>query len=203
GISVHALLTELAAAQAVGEHGLIALDWHSGNRSVLVDHELTGVLVGMTLATRPPEIYRALVEATAYGALRIIERLEEYGIAVEEIVNCGGIAEKSPFTMQIYADICDRPMKISRSAQTCALGAAIFGAVAGGAFPDVPSAQAKMTGVKETVFTPIPAHRAVYDELYAIYRELHDAFGLGGSCELGSVMKRLRAIRAGASTGSL
>jgi len=203
GSDAHQLLSFAAAELKPGESGLVALDWNNGNRTILVDPQLTGLLIGQSLHTSAPEIYRALVEATAFGALRIIERLEEYGIAVEEIVNCGGIAEKNPFTMQIYADICNRPMKISRSAQTCALGAAIFGAVAGGAFPDVPSAQAKMTGVKETVFTPIPAHRAVYDELYEIYRELHDAFGVGGSCDLGTVMKRLRAIRAAPSTGSV
>lgn len=196
GPDAHEKLTAAAEKLNPGESGLVALDWNNGNRTILVDPQLTGLLVGQTLHTTAPEIYRALIEATAFGALRIIERLEEYGIAVEEIVNCGGIAEKSPFTMQIYADICNRPMKISRSAQTCALGAAIFGAVAGGAFPDVPSAVAKMTAVKERVFTPIPEHRAAYDELYSIYKELHDAFGVGASCDLGSVMKRLRAIRA-------
>ncbi|MFI5386340.1 MAG: ribulokinase [Fimbriimonadales bacterium] len=196
GPDPHERLSAAGANLRPGQSGLVALDWNNGNRTILVDPQLSGLLIGQTLHTTAPEVYRALIEATAFGALRIIERLEEYGINVEEIVTCGGIAEKSPFTMQIYADICNRPMKISRSAQTCALGAAIFGAVAGGAFPDVPSAQAKMTGVKDTVYIPSPDHRAIYGELYGIYRELHDAFGVGGSCELGSVMKRLRAIRS-------
>ncbi len=116
-----------------GESGLLALDWNNGNRTILVDPLLTGLLVGQTLHTTAPEIYRALVEATAFGALTIIKRFEEYGVRVSEVVNCGGIAEKNPFVMQIYADVCNRPMKVSRSAQTCALGAAIFGAVVGGA----------------------------------------------------------------------
>jgi L-ribulokinase len=193
GPDAHEKLSVEAAKLKAGQSGLVALDWNNGNRTILVDPLLSGLLVGQSLHTTAPEIYRALIEATAFGALRIIERLEEYGIKVDEIVTCGGIAEKSPFTMQIYADICNRPMKISRSAQTCALGAAIFGAVAGGAFPDVPSAQARMTGVKNTVYAPNPANRAIYDQLYATYRELHDAFGTG---VLASVMKRLRSIRS-------
>ena len=132
-----------------GESGLLALDWNNGNRTILVDPLLTGLLVGQTLHTTAAEIYRALVEATAFGALTIINRFEEYGVAVKEVVNCGGIAEKNPFVMQIYADVCNRPMKISRSAQTCALGAAIFGAVAGGAYKTVQQAQRRMTGVKD------------------------------------------------------
>ena len=129
----HADLTRAAEKLRPGESGLLALDWNNGNRTILVDPLLTGLLVGQTLHTTAPEIYRALVEATAFGALTIINRVEEYGVAVKEVVNCGGIAEKSPLVMQIYADVCNRPMKISRSAQTCALGAAIFGAVVGGA----------------------------------------------------------------------
>ena len=131
-----------------GESGLLALDWNNGNRTMLVDPLLTGLLVGQTLHTTAAEVYRALIEATAFGALTIIKRFEEYGVKVGEVVNCGGIAEKNPFVMQIYADVCNRPMKISRSAQTCALGAAIFGAVVGGAYRNVPAAQRKMTGVK-------------------------------------------------------
>ena len=144
----HANLTREAAKLKPGESGLLALDWNNGNRTILVDPLLTGLLVGQTLHTTAPEIYRALIEATAFGALTIINRFEEYGVTVEEVVNCGGIAEKNPFVMQIYADVCNRPMKISRSAQTCALGAAIFGAVVGGAYDDVEQAQQKMTGVK-------------------------------------------------------
>ncbi len=131
---VHANLTKAAARLKPGESGLLALDWNNGNRTILVDPLLTGLLVGQTLHTTAPEVYRALIEATAFGALRIIQRFEEYGVTVREVVNCGGIAEKNPFVMQIYADVCNRPMKVSRSAQTCALGAAIFGAVVGGAY---------------------------------------------------------------------
>jgi L-ribulokinase len=136
------------------------------------------------------------VEATAFGALTIINRFEEYGVKVEEVVNCGGIAEKNPFAMQIYADVCNRPMKISRSAQTCALGAAIFGAVVGGAHSKVELAQKKMTGVKSTVYKPAKAAASVYAELYSLYKQLHDALGTNsGSAQLGQVMKRLIAIR--------
>ena len=173
----HAALTAAAEALAAGESGLLALDWNNGNRTILVDPLLTGLLVGQTLHTTAPEIYRALVEATAFGALTIINRFEEYGIAVEEVVNCGGIAEKNPFVMQVYADVCDRPMKISRSAQTCALGAAIFGAVAGGAHESVEAAQQKMTGFKDLVYEPDAEAAATYKELFALYSELHDTFG--------------------------
>ena len=153
--------------------------------------------MGQTLLhTTAPEVYRALVEATAFGALTIINRLEEYGVAVSEVVNCGGIAEKNPFVMQIYADVCNRPMKISRSAQTCALGAAIFGAVAGGVYRKVEQAQRKMTGVKPHVYRPNKAAIAVYAELYGLYRTLHDAFSAEGrEAKLGQVMKQLIAIR--------
>ena len=153
----HEELTEDGTKLSPGESGLIALDWNNGNRTILVDPLLTGLLVGQSLYTTPAEVYRALVEATAFGALKIINRLEEYGVAVREVVNCGGIAEKSGFVMQIYADVCNRPMKISRSAQTCALGSAIFGAVVGGAHPDVYAAQAAMTGCKDRVYQPDPA----------------------------------------------
>jgi L-ribulokinase len=179
-----------------GESGLVALDWNNGNRTILVDPLLTGLLVGQTLHTTAPEVYRALIEATAFGALTIINRFEEYGVKVEEVVNCGGIAEKSPLVMQIYADVCNRPMKISRSAQTCALGAAIFGAVVGGVYPKVEQAQKKMTGVKSPLYRPNKANASVYAELYPIYRQLHDAFGTTtGSGQLHGVMKRLMAIR--------
>jgi L-ribulokinase len=167
-----------------------------------VDPLLTGLLVGQTLHTTAAEVYRALVEATAFGALTIINRFEEYGVKVEQVINCGGIAEKNPLVMQIYADVCNRPMKISRSAQTCALGAAIFGAVAAGAYPSVEAAQAKMTGVKDTVYEPILANVAVYRELYQIYKTLHDAFGtkeFTGS--LSGVMKELIKIRERARKG--
>ncbi|MHB8898865.1 MAG: ribulokinase [Thermoguttaceae bacterium] len=192
----HVNLTAAAEKLKPGESGLLALDWNNGNRTILVDPLLTGVLVGQTLHTTAAEVYRALVEATAFGALTIIKRLEEYGVEVKEVVNCGGIAEKNSFVMQVYADICNRPMKISRSAQTCALGAAIFGAVVGGVYKTTAAAQAKMTGVKSTVYRPRKPAAAVYGELYGLYRALHDSLGVPGTCaDLSLVMKRLIAIR--------
>jgi L-ribulokinase len=189
----HEELTKAAAKLKPGESGLIALDWNNGNRTILVDQRLTGLLVGQTLYTTPGEIYRALIEATAFGALTIINRFEEYGVKVEQVVNCGGIADKNPLVMQIYADVTGRPMKVSRSAQTCALGSAIAGAVVSGAHKDYASAQKAMTGVKAKVFKPNPKAHAVYRELYAVYRQLHDAFGIGSQKD---VMKRLIEIRS-------
>jgi L-ribulokinase len=193
----HEELSAQAAKLAPGESGLLALDWNNGNRTILVDQRLTGLLLGQTLYTTPAEIYRALIEATAYGALTIINRFEEYGVKIGQIVNCGGIAEKSPLVMQIYADVTGRPMKVSRSAQTCALGAAIAAAVVGGAYPDFPSAQKAMTGLKPRAFKPNPKAHAVYRELYPLYRTLHDAFGTKTwNGNLHDIMKQLIAIRA-------
>ena len=197
----HESLSKSAARLKAGESGLLALDWNNGNRTVLVDQRLTGLLLGQTLYSTPAEIYRALIEATAFGALTIIRRFEEYGVAVKEIVNCGGIAEKNPLVMQIYADVTGRPMKISRSAQTCALGAAIAGAVVvgkkTGGHENFAPAQRAMTGLKPQVFKPNPKEHAVYRELYEIYRELHDAFGTEAwRGNLHGVMKRLLVIRA-------
>ncbi len=197
----HESLTDAAAQQAPGESGLLALDWNNGNRTVLVDPKLSGLLVGQSLHTQPHEIYRALIEATAFGARMIMERIEQYGVTVSEVINCGGIAEKNAFLMQLYADVTGRQMKQSRSAQTCALGAAICGAVVGGAHPDIPTAQQHMTGTKETVFTPNPTAQAVYNELFQLYGTLHDAFGVAGTqAELAPVMKRLLEIRQQART---
>ena len=199
GDAAHKNLSEAAARLRPGASGLLALDWNNGNRTVLTDPLLTGLLVGQTLHTTAPEIYRALVEATAFGALTIINRLEEYGVRVEQVVNCGGIAEKNPFVMQIYADVCRRPMKISRSAQTCALGAAIFGAVAAGEYANVESAQSKMTGVRDTVYEPTVDSGPVYARLYRVYKTLHDAFGTNSfTGSLSGVMKELISIRDGA-----
>jgi L-ribulokinase len=192
----HVRLSRAAATLRPGASGLLALDWNNGNRTILVDPSLTGLLVGQTLHTSAPEVYRALVEATAFGALTIIDRLEQYGVAVRDVVNCGGIADKNPVVMQIYADVCNRPMKISRSAQTCALGAAIFGAVAGGAYRSVRSAQRKMVQPPGAVYRPRRAAAAIYAELYALYRQLHDTFGMADHPQaLGHVMKSLIAIR--------
>ena len=144
---------------------------------MLVDQRLTGLLLGQTLYTTPAEIYRALIEATAFGALTIINRFEEYEVQVRQVISCGGIAEKSPLTIQIYADVTGRPMKVSRSAQTCALGAAIAGAVAAGIFQDFAAAQKAMTGLKPKIYQPNPEAHAVYGRLYELYKKLHDAFG--------------------------
>ena len=192
----HENLSRAAAELRPGQSGLLALDWNNGNRTILVDPLLTGLLIGQTLHTSAPEIYRALVEATAFGALTIINRFEEYGVKVDEVVNCGGIAEKNPLVMQIYADVCNRPMKLSRSGQTCALGAAIFGAVAAGAYASVEQAQRKMTGVKAKVYRPNKAAAATYAELYSLYRTLHDAFGTAEfSGKLNGAMKALILLR--------
>lgn len=193
GAGNHEQLTKAAAMLKPGESGLLALDWNNGNRTVLVDQRLTGLLLGQTLYTTPGEIYRTLIEASAFGALTIINRFEEYGVKVEQIVNCGGIAEKNPLVMQIYADVTGRPMKVSRSAQTCALGSAIAGAVVAGAHKDYAAAQQAMTGVKKKVYRPDPKAHAVYKELYTLYRQLHDAFGIGGEK---NVMKKLIEIRS-------
>jgi L-ribulokinase len=179
-----------------GESGLLALDWNNGNRTILVDQRLTGLLVGQTLYTTPAEVYRALIEATAFGALTIINRFEEYGVNVKQVVNCGGIAEKSALTMQIYADVTGRPMKISRSAQTCALGSAIAAAVVAGVHTNFAAAQKAMTGLKPKVYKPNPKAHAVYRKLYALYHTLHDAFGTTQwKGNLHGVMKELIAIR--------
>jgi L-ribulokinase len=197
----HEDLTKAAARLKPGESGLLALDWNNGNRTILVDQRLTGLLLGQTLYTTPAEIYRALIESTAFGALTIINRFEEYGVKIEQIINCGGIAEKNPVAMQIYADVTGRPMKVSQSAQTCALGAAIAGAVVAGAHPNYPAAQKAMTGVKKQVFIPNPQAHAVYKELYALYRKLHDAFStVEWNGNLYDVMKRLLEVRGKART---
>ena len=196
----HETLSAAASKLAPGESGLLALDWNNGNRTVLVDQRLTGLLLGQSLYTTPAEIYRALIEATAFGALTIINRFEEYGMKVEQVVNCGGIAEKNPLVMQIYADVTGRPIKISRSGQTCALGAAIAGAVVAGSraggYDNYAAAQRAMTGLKPRVFKPVAKAHAVYRDLYKLYRQLHDAFGTPqGNGKLFGVMKELLEIR--------
>jgi len=195
GVSVHTLLAEIAAEQPVGGHGLVALDWHNGNRSVLVDHELSGVLVGTTLATRPPEIYRALIEATAFGTRRIIDAFESAGVPVTELVIAGGLL-KNAFLMQIYADVTRRPLSIIGSEQGPALGAAIHAAVAAGKYRDVPEAAKAMGKAQRDVYRPDAARADAYDALYAEYRELHDYFGLSSKDGAkDTVLHRLRRIR--------
>lgn len=192
----HEELNNEALKLKPGQSGLLALDWNNGNRTILVDPLLSGLLVGQTLQTTPAETYRAMVEATAYGALRIIERFEEYGVKVERVVACGGIAEKSALTMQIYADVFGRPVGIARSSQTCALGSAIFASVVGGAYPDADTAQAAMAGLKDVSYEPNPSAHATYKKLYALYRDLHDAFGTREwTGNLSHVMKDLIKIR--------
>jgi L-ribulokinase len=190
GVGVHELLSAKTAGQPVGAHGLVALDWHSGNRSVLVDHELSGLVVGLTLATQPEEIYRALLEATAFGTRTIIEAFRTAGLPVTELVVAGGLV-KNAFLMQIYSDVTRMPLSIVASDQAPALGSAIHAAVAAGAYPDVPTAAASMGGRAAAVYIPNDARSSSYDALYVEYRNLHDWFGRSGN----GVMHRLRDIQ--------
>jgi len=193
-IGVHELLSEKANLQAPGESGLLALDWWNGNRSTLVDADLTGMLLGMTLLTKPEEIYRALVEATAYGTRMIIETFKESGVPIEELYAAGGIAEKNPFVMQIYADVTNMDIKISGSPQAPALGSAIFGALAAGkengGYDDIKEAAAHMGKLKDISYSPNAENAAVYEKLYAEYKELVHYFG-----KENHVMKRLKTIK--------
>jgi L-ribulokinase len=200
--TLHATLSDEAARLRPGESGLVALDWNNGNRTILVDPRLSGLLLGQTLRTTRAEVYRALIEATAFGARAIVERLREYGVPIDRVVCCGGIAEKNALFMQIYADVLGQPMLVAGSPQTPALGAAISAAVTAGAaaggYDDWTEAQERMTSIKDTQFTPDPAACAVYKELYGIYRELHDAFGGVRDerpAEFGTMMKRLLALK--------
>tara|TARA_B100000927_G_scaffold60963_1_gene47564 strand:+ start:16184 stop:17872 length:1689 start_codon:yes stop_codon:yes gene_type:complete len=181
--------------QKPGETGLMALDWNNGNRTILTDVRLSGMILGQTLHTEAHEIYRALIEATAFGALTIINRMEEYGIKIDEVVNTGGLAVKNDTLMQIYADILGRPLRVAASDQTCALGAAIFGAACGGEV-SIAEIQANCCKMRDVEYTPIPENEVVYSELYRIYKTLHDAFGTADWSEsLGHVMKDLINIR--------
>jgi L-ribulokinase len=190
GLTVHDLLTEKAAAQPIGAHGLVALDWHSGNRSVLVDHDLSGLILGLTLSTRPEDIYRALLEATAFGTRRIVETFNEAGVPVRELVVAGGLL-KNRFLMQLYADVVNLPLSTIRSSQGPALGSAIHAAVAAGDYTDVHRAAAAMGGREVAAYRPRPGAVDEYDEIYAEYLALHDYFGRGGN----QVMHRLKALR--------
>ncbi len=196
GLNLHQYLEERAARLRPGESGLVALDWWNGNRSVLVDVDLTGLLVGATLATRPEDIYRALIEATAYGTRVIIDTFEASGVAVRSIVAAGGLPERNRLLMQIYADVMGREFKVIGTQQGGALGSAMHGAVAAGAaaggYDDIVAAARRMGKLKDERYVPILAHTAMYDRLYAEYLALHDYFGRGAN----DVMKRLKAIRA-------
>ncbi len=191
GLNLHEYLEKESAKQKPGEHGLLALDWWNGNRSTLVDVELSGLLVGATLATRAPDIYRALIEATAYGTREIIEAFEGRGVPVKTLVAAGGLPEKNALLRQIYADVTGRPLRLGGSAQAPALGSAIHAAVAAGIYPDVHSAALAMGKLKDEIVEPIPENKAVYDKLYADYKTLYDYFGRGAN----DVMKRLKRLR--------
>ena len=194
-INIHKLLREKASAMKVGESGLVALDWWNGNRSVLVDANLTGVIIGCTLLTRPEEIYRALIEATAYGTRMIVETFRDNGVPISQLFAAGGIAEKDEMMMQIYSDVTNMEIRISASAQTPGLGSAMFGAVAAGkargGYDSIVDAAKIMAKIKDKYYKPIPANVAVYDKLYAEYKKLHDYFGRGEN----DVMKRLKEIK--------
>lgn len=195
GINLHVLLTEKANRLVPGESGLIALDWWNGNRSILVDGDLTGLLIGCTLRTKPEEVYRALIEATAFGTRMIIDTFEENDINVNELYAAGGIAEKNQMLMQIYADVTNREIRVSASSQTSALGSAMLGAVAAGAsaggYDSIQEAAMKMARLKDMTYKPIPWNVEIYNLLYEEYKRLHDYFGLGEN----NVMKRLKNLR--------
>jgi L-ribulokinase len=198
--SLHAALTQEAAEQKPGASGLLALDWNNGNRTILVDPMLSGLLVGQTLHTTRAEIYRALLEATAFGARAIIERLRAYHVPIDRIVCAGGIAEKNALLMQIYADVTGCTMQITGSSQACALGGAIAAAVLAGpergGYADFASAQAAMTSLQPIEYAPIPENQAIYDRLFGLYRDLHDSFGgLNRSADLSRIMKDLIEIK--------
>ena len=193
---LHGRLSLQAAKLRPGQSGLLALDWNNGNRTILVDQTLSGLLLGQTLHTTRAEIYRALIEATAFGARAIIERFQEYGVPIDRIVCAGGIAEKNALLMQIYADVTGCTMLVAGSSQACALGSAVSAAVLAGAHKDFATAEAKMTSLKKTRYQPRAAARQVYDPLYVLYRQLHDSFGgLDKSADLSRVMKDLLVIK--------
>jgi len=196
GISIHQLLEEKAAALKPGESGLLALDWWNGNRSVLVDVDLTGLLIGATLLTKPEEIYRALIEATAYGTRIIIETFQDNGVPVHQIVATGGLPDRNKLLMQIYADVTGRPIVIAGTHQGGALGSAMHGAVAAGktagGYDTIVEAAKHMATLRDEAYTPNPAAKAIYDRLFAEYVTLHDYFGRGTN----DVMKRLKALKA-------
>jgi L-ribulokinase len=196
GIDIHQLLEEKASRLKPGESGLLALDWWNGNRSVLVDVDLTGLVMGATLATKAEEIYRALIEATAYGTRVIVDTFQQNGVPIRELVACGGLPEKNKLLMQIYADVTGREIKVSASKQTPALGSAMFGAVAAGkaagGYDSIYDAAQTMAHLKHETFKPIAENQLVYEKLFAEYQRLHDYFGRGEN----NVMKTLKKIKA-------
>lgn len=197
GISIHQLLEEKAALLKPGQSGLLALDWLNGNRSVLVDADLTGMLIGMTLDTKPEEIYRALIEATAFGKRIIIETFEAHGVPIDRLVACGGLPHKNKMLMQIYADVCGREISIAAHLQTPAIGSAMFGAVAAGkeagGFDSILDAAEKIAKLQEGTIVPISENQGVYDQLYREYKRLHDYFGRGEN-DVMKVLKQLKRL---------
>ncbi|HOZ46057.1 MAG TPA: ribulokinase [Candidatus Hydrogenedentes bacterium] len=195
GMDVHQYLSAEAEKLAVGESGVLALDWWNGNRSILVDADLTGLMVGMTLTTTPAEMYRAILESTAFGTYKIVKQLEQGGVPILELYACGGLPAKNPFLMQIFADVTNREIKVSASDQTVALGSAMWGAVAAGSkaggYDSVTEAATRMARLRDQSFTPNPQNHAMYEQLFAEYERLHDLFGRGGD----NVMKNLKAIK--------
>ncbi len=191
---LHGVLEEKAAALRPGESGLVALDWLNGNRSILVNVDLSGMVLGLTIATKPEEIYRALIESLAFGTRKIIDSFESSGVAVDELYACGGLPYKNKLLMQIFSDVTGRTIKVARSEQTCALGSAMFGALAagkkGGGYDTIEAAAKKMAGVRREVFRPNARAKAIYDRLYAEYEKLHDYFGRG----VNPVMKTLKTL---------
>ena len=188
-------MEEMMSESSPGSSGLLALDWNNGNRTILVDVRLSGLLVGQTLQTKAHEIYRAYIEATAFGALTIINRIEEYGVPINEVVTTGGLAVKNDTLMQIYADVLNRPLKVAISDQTCAVGAAMFGASCSGDY-QISELQNNCSKVREEIYNPNSDHVAVYKDLYSLYLELHDSFGTGEwQGNLSGVMKKLIGIR--------
>lgn len=199
---LHQKYASLASKMKPGQSGLLALDWQNGNRNVLVDPKLTGLILGFTLNTKPEEVYRALIEATGFGARVIIERMKEHGVDIREIVATGGIPEKNPLLMQIYSDITGMPLKIAASVQTCAVGAAVFGAIAAGkekgGFKDAFEARKKICRFKKIVYKPNKKNKGVYDRIYRLYKDVHDVFGVREvNKNLYHVMKELLKIQSG------
>ena len=190
-LDIYQYLEQQAAKLKPAESGLLALDWWNGNRSVLVDADLSGLLVGQTLATRPHEIYRALLEATAFGTRQIIEAFTSQGVAIDELIACGGLAAKNPLMLQIYSDVTGRPIKVAASDQASALGAAMYGAVAAGVHPNISKAAKKMAKVQKKVYRPSRANKKIYDRLFAEYTKLHDQFGRDAK----STMKVLKGLK--------
>ncbi len=196
GLGIHEYLSALADEQQVGEHGLVALDWWNGNRSILVDHNLRGVIVGLSLATRPEEIYRALIESTAFGTRKILEAFDNAGVAVNELVAAGGLLD-NPALMQIYSDVVNRPLGVLDSPEGPALGSAMHAAVAAGVYEDIETAAARMGRLRPDVYSPDRGRAEAYDRLYRIYERLHDYFGRDSR----DVMQELQSVAADARGG--